>query len=103
MPHRKASGRIMRCQPIITSSIIFKKLIWVDVKYPLTNFQGDKSGLGKPSKLFFETGHNMLPIPPKKHCPFILEGPLTTNPILSALHLQGLKSNIYICALQISK
>ena len=32
----------------------------------------------------------------KKHCPCILEGRLTTNPILSALHLQGLKSNIYV-------
>ena len=32
----------------------------------------------------------------KKHCPCILEGHLTTNPILSALHLQGLKSNIYV-------
>jgi hypothetical protein len=26
----------------------------------------------------------------------ILEGRLTTNPILSALHIQGLKSNIYV-------
>jgi hypothetical protein len=32
----------------------------------------------------------------KKHCPCILEGRLTTNPILSALHLQGLKSKIYL-------
>jgi hypothetical protein len=32
----------------------------------------------------------------KKLCSCILEGRLTTNPILSALHLQGLKSNIYI-------
>ena len=27
---------------------------------------------------------------------YILEGRLTTNPILSALHRQGLKSNIYV-------
>ncbi len=32
----------------------------------------------------------------KEHCPCILEGRLATNPILSALHLQGLKSNIYV-------
>ena len=89
----------MRCQPIITSPIIFKKLIWVDVKDPLTNFRGDKSGLGKPSKFIFEPGQIMLPIPPnfeKKHCPCIFEGRLTTNPILSGLHLQGLKTNIYV-------
>ena len=30
----------------------------------------------------------------KNHCPCILEGHLSTNPILSALHLQGPKSNI---------
>jgi hypothetical protein len=33
----------------------------------------------------------------KKHCSCILEGRLTTNPIiLSPVHLQGLKSNIYV-------
>ena len=31
----------------------------------------------------------------KKHCPCIFENHLTTNPMLSALHLQSLKSNIY--------
>ena len=54
----------MRCQPIITSPAILKKLIWVDVKFPLTDFRGDKSGLGKPSKKFFEPDQKMLPIPP---------------------------------------
>jgi hypothetical protein len=39
----------------------------------------------------------------KKHCPCILEGRLTTNPILSALHLQGLKSNIYVQFPQVNK
>jgi hypothetical protein len=32
----------------------------------------------------------------KKYYPCILEGRLTTNHILSALHLQGLQSNIYL-------
>ena len=54
----------MHSQPIITRPIILKKLIWVDVKDPLTNFWGDKSGLGKPSNLLFEPGQIMLPIPP---------------------------------------
>ena len=39
----------------------------------------------------------------KKHCPCILEGRLTTNPILSALHLQGLISNIYVHFQVVSK
>ena len=32
----------------------------------------------------------------KNHYPCILEGHLTTNPILSALHFQGPESNIYV-------
>ena len=32
----------------------------------------------------------------KNHCHCILEGHLSTNPMLSALHLQGPKSNIYV-------
>ena len=32
----------------------------------------------------------------KNHGPCILEGHLSTNPISSALHLQGPKSNIYV-------
>ena len=34
MPHIKASGCTMCCQPIITNPVIFKKLTWADVKYP---------------------------------------------------------------------
>ena len=33
----------------------------------------------------------------KKHCPCLPDGHLFTNPILSALHFQGPKSNIYVC------
>jgi hypothetical protein len=32
----------------------------------------------------------------KSHCPYNLEGHLSTNPISSALHLQGPKSDIYV-------
>jgi hypothetical protein len=39
----------------------------------------------------------------KKNCSCILEGRLTTNPILSALHLQGLKSIIYVHFPQVNK
>jgi hypothetical protein len=51
-----------------------------------------------PSDFFLNPTENCcLPHPTsKKHCPCILEGCLPTNPILSADHLQGLKSNIYI-------
>ena len=49
---------------------------------------------------FFEPDRKLLPVHPpdfkKHHCPFILEGHLSTNPIWSALHLQGPKSNIYV-------
>ncbi len=34
--------------------------------------------------------------PEKNHCPCIFEGHLSTNPILSAMHLQGPKSNLYL-------
>jgi hypothetical protein len=44
----EASGCIMGCQPITTSLFIFKKLTWADVKHPLTNFWGAKSGLSSP-------------------------------------------------------
>ena len=64
MPHIEASGCIMRCQSIITSPVILKKLIWADVKYPLTNFRGVRSGLGQPSKEISEPDRKLLPIPP---------------------------------------
>jgi hypothetical protein len=59
-----------------------------------------------PARIFSNPPENRCPSRPKKikiNCSCILEGCLTTNPILSALHLQGLKSNIYICALPPSK
>ena len=48
--------------------------------------------------IFLNPPENSCPPCPlrKKHCSCILEGRLTTNPILSAFHLQGLKSNIYV-------
>jgi hypothetical protein len=49
--------------------------------------------------IFSNPSENNCPPRPKtikKHCSCILEGCLTTNPILSALHLQGLKSIIYV-------
>ena len=48
----EASMCIMGCQPIIISLVNFKKLIWVDVKDPLTNFWGVNSGLDSPSENF---------------------------------------------------
>ena len=73
---------------------------------PLQTMGGGRSGQGQPSQEIFalaweifEPNRKLMPAPPnfeKKHCPCILEGHLTTNPILSKLHLQGLKSNIYV-------
>jgi hypothetical protein len=77
-----------------------------DTKYPPTNYGGCQIRAGAtsreisaPARDFFKPARKQLPAPPeneKKHCSCILEGRLTTNPILSALHLQGLKSNIYV-------
>jgi hypothetical protein len=83
---------------IIIGLAIFKKLTWAGIKHPLTNFWGVRFGLGNPLGIF-EPNRNMLPAPPnfeKKYCPCILEGCLATYPMLNALHLQGLKSNIYV-------
>ena len=74
-----------------------------DVKLPLTNFVGE-SDLGRANrpvqkiKIFWARQKNVAcPSDFEKiHCPCILEGHLLTNPILSALHLQGPKSNIYV-------
>jgi hypothetical protein len=48
---------------------------------------------GQPSRIFFEPDRKLLPAPPnnqKKHCLCIFGRRLATNPILSALRLQGL-------------
>ena len=63
---------------------------------------GQPSGkfLFQSGKLLNPTENNLLApsnFEKKKHCLCIFEGHLTTNPILSVFHLQGLKSNIYIC------
>ena len=65
-------------------------------------------GRGQPSREISAPARNFFSDPPetatrparkrKKHCFCILEGRLTTNPILSALHLQGSQIQ-YICAL----
>ena len=49
-------------------------------------------------ELIFEPDQKLLPALPNfvKICLCILEGRLTINPISSALHLQGLKSNTYV-------
>ena len=84
-----------------------------DVKVPPTNFQGVRSGQGAalptkflpPPRFYSNLPENRCPsrLKTKKNCSCILKSRLTTNPILSALHLQGLKANIYICALPPSK
>ena len=73
----------------------------VDVNHPRTNYPrrggGVCSDLGQPSREIYEPNQKLLRAPPnfkKIHCLCILECHLSVNPILSALHLQGLKSNI---------
>jgi hypothetical protein len=58
-----------------------------------------------PPGIFSKPPENNCPphLKMKKLCSCILEGRLTTNPILSALHLQGLKSNIYVHFPQVNK
>jgi hypothetical protein len=67
---------------------------------PPKTFSGEvDSGTGgcpitKPG--FSGPARKLMPAPPdfqKNHCPCILEGHFSTNPILSAFHLQGPKSN----------
>ena len=76
------------------------------VKGPPTKYSGCQIGAGAalPCNFFphpglFWTRLKIVARPAqlrKKQCPCILEGGLTTNSILSALHLQGLKSNIHV-------
>ena len=64
-------------------------------RYELFGFRGEvDAGRGSPQKEKF-----CLPTSPhfkKNHYPCIFEGHLSKNLMLSALHLQGQKSNIYV-------
>jgi hypothetical protein len=61
-------------------------------------------GWGSPSEKFMNPTENCCRPAQlrEKHSLGILEGWLITNYILSALHLQGLKSKIYICVCALS-
>ena len=64
---------------------------------PLRAFRG--RSIGRNSR-FFEPDRKIIARPArlqKKHCLCILDGSLSTNPMLSALHLPCPKSNIYMC------
>ena len=62
------------------------------------NFRGCQIRAGTAFPKFFEPDRKLLParLTSKKHCPCILEGRLTTNTILTALHHEGLQSNVYV-------
>ena len=71
-----------------------------DVKLPF-KFFGGRFGQGQSSiqKIqCFRTQPKIVvhPLDFKNHCPYNFEGHSSTNPILSTLHLQGPKSNIYV-------
>ena len=73
-----------------------------NIKYPLRTLGGVRSGQGNlPEKI--DPTENCCRQLLKNHCPCILEGCLPTKPILSAFHLQGLKSNIYVRFQVVSK
>ena len=83
-----------------------------DVKYPHELIgMSDPGGAALPRNFcpardFLRPARKQLPAPPKNKkniVSCILEGRLTTNPILSALHLQSLKSNIYVHFHQVNK
>ena len=76
-----------------------------DIKFPPPHklFWGGEEYLGrgnrpaKEPRFFIPDRKRLLAHPiSKNHCPSILEGHLSTNPKLSALYLQGPKSNIYV-------
>ena len=70
-----------------------------DVKFPPTNFSGEEYlSRGNRPLDFMDLTKNYCPSAWlwKNHCPCIFEGHISTNPILSALHLQGPKSKIYV-------
>ena len=73
-----------------------------DVRLPLMNFsecQNRAGATARPEnrKFLDPTEHCCPPARYQKtHCSCIIEGHLPTNPILSALHPQGPKSNIYV-------
>ena len=89
-----------------SKNIEMKYKTHIKVPPPPRTYRGCQIRAGQPSckhfapaQDFFKYDRKLLPTPPnfeKKHCSCIFEGHLTTNPILSALHLQGFKSNIYV-------
>ena len=72
------------------SYIVYKHIYYFQVHLRIRYIWGSRES-SAPARDFFKPARKR-----KKHCSCILEGRLTTNPILSALHLQGLKSNIYV-------
>jgi hypothetical protein len=79
------------------------------ISYPLRAFGGRNHLSGAAAQKvteIFGRARKPLPAPPdlqKNHWPCILEGHFSTNPILSAPHVQGPKSNIYVHFQQVNK
>ena len=98
----QASRRVGRCRMWAKPS----HLLWRTLSPPLWTMGDVRSGRGQPSRENFapaqenfEPNRKLLHAPPnfeKSILLAFLEGRLTTNPMLSALHLQDLTSNIYV-------
>ena len=99
---------IMGCSKNCSRTLIYRlssqhpNVIWKMIFYPLRAFGGGIFGQGqlphKETMIFWthlETSTRFACFQ-KNHCPCILEGHFSTNPILSAFHLPGPKSNIYV-------
>ena len=96
-----------KCQPTWTNHMIFCHTrvhclhILIIFAYLLQQkfqqlFDMCATHLGNPN--FLDATKNCYPPArlSKNHCPCILKGHISTNSILSSLHLQGPKSNIYV-------
>ena len=72
---------------------------WRTLSPPPRTFRGRNILSGAAARQIFCTQPKIVARPPdfeKNYWTCIFEGYLSTNPILSALHFQGLKSNIYV-------
>ena len=93
---------------LLNTLVISAVLAWEDVKLPTPSppphelCKGGRFGQGQPVRPehwdFLDPAENCCPLARlwKSRCPYILEGHLSTNLKLSALHFQGPNSNIYL-------
>ena len=107
--HRSLVARTSKCGWAISCKgfgLKFMTFVWASVDQAMTSSWGkgcqgwarDPAPLDNPAKLFIfwisTNNRASLPNSNKTNCPCNLEGHLSTNPMLSALHLVGPKFNV---------